>query len=392
MKTSFITPTCIDPKCWSMIGVTAKPNTDNPIGHFGTGMKYAIAIALRKRWKISITNYVNRVPTKYVFSCDQDEFRGQEIEVVKCNDSVLPFTTHYGAHWADWTVFRELYSNTIDEGGSMEIHTGDIELMNGSVFTVESDEFAEIAQNKEEYFLEDGKYNIFLESQGIEVLNEKKYSGKIFFKGIYVGSIKEARYGYAFNKKVSLTEDRTFASQWSVEYDIGVAICSCEPSENLKEYLLSGGSDNRTLENNMPVPSYISWNSDFVHFVAELNKQHPHSLLKCISFNIPSSEKEYEEVMVDGINKKMLDSSLALLKKCGFDTSAKIKMVEVKDGPLIAFVQKGVIHLTAKAFKNEDYLTSTLIEEIAHTLGYSDESREYEQYLCDTMVRLMRAI
>lgn len=391
MKTSFITPTCIDPKSWSMIGVTAKPNTDNPIGHFGTGLKYAIAIALRKRWKISITNYVNRVPTKYVFSCDKDDFRGQEIEVVKCNDTVLPFTTHYGSHWADWTVFRELYSNTIDEGGSMEIHTGDIELMNGSVFTVESDEFAEIAENKEEYFLEDGKYNIFLEGQGIEVLDEKKYAGKIFFKGIYIGSIKEAKYGYAFNKKVSLTEDRTFSAQWNIEYDIGISISSCEPSENLKEYLLSGG-ENKTMEDQMAVPRYTSWNTEFLYFVKELHKQYPHSLLNCFSSNIPANEKEYVESEIEGLNKKMLDSALSLLKKCGFDTTPEIKMVEIKDSSLIAFVQKGIIHLTSKAFKNEDYLISTLIEEIAHTMGYSDESRQYEQYLCDIMVRLMRAI
>lgn len=374
-----------------MIGVTAKPNTDNPIGHFGTGLKYAIAIALRKRWKISVTNYVNRVPTEYVFTCETDDFRGQEIEVVKCNDTVLPFTTHYGAHWKDWTVFRELYSNTLDENGAMEIHNGEVSIADGSVFTIESDEFAEIAYNKEDYFLEDGKYDVFLEGQGVEVLANPKYAGKIFFKGIYIGEIPEAKYGYAFSKKVALTEDRTIANQWSVEYDIGMCICSCEPSENLKEYLLSGGK-RKIMEENMSVPSYGSWKMEFLHFVTNLHKEYPHSLLSCFSSAIPSSKKEYIETELGVVENNMLEDALKLLKKCGFDTNHEIKIVEIKDSSLIAFVEKGIIHLTSKAFKNNDYLVSTLIEEISHVNGYVDETREYEQYLCDTMVRLMRAI
>ena len=31
----------------------------------------------------------------------------------------LGFTTHLGAHWAMWQVFREIYSNCLDEGGTM---------------------------------------------------------------------------------------------------------------------------------------------------------------------------------------------------------------------------------------------------------------------------------
>jgi len=39
-----------------------------------------------------------------------------------------------------------------------------------------------------------------------------------------------------------------------------------------------------------------------------------------------------------------------------------------------------------------DYLVSTLIEELAHCLGYLDETRSYETYLCDSIARLVSII
>ena len=44
----------LDLRSLSTFGLNAKPNTTNPIGYFGTGMKYAIAVLLRKHVSIEM--------------------------------------------------------------------------------------------------------------------------------------------------------------------------------------------------------------------------------------------------------------------------------------------------------------------------------------------------
>ena len=51
----FTNPGIIDPRSISTFGVNAKAST-NPIGHFGTGLKYAIATILRNDGSITIND------------------------------------------------------------------------------------------------------------------------------------------------------------------------------------------------------------------------------------------------------------------------------------------------------------------------------------------------
>jgi hypothetical protein len=387
MKTFFVTDTQIDPKSWSMIGVSAKPNSINPIGRFGTGLKYAIAISLRLGWEIKITNYVDGVPDEHVFSHTKDTFRGSDINVVYDNDKALPFTMHYGAHWEPWTVLRELYSNTIDEDGEMHFDAQDIQ--NGSVIEINSANFYDLAKSYRDYFLtNDDHLNDVVHDYGKLQVLKGKYAGKVFFKNVYVGELKKARYGYNIHEKVDLTEDRTIKDTWSLGWDIVKIISSSEHPESMNEWIISKGYE----EESFAIPSYICWSKSFQEAVSNARISHPATLMSYLKSAIPPEKAIYATVELESIQLVMIEKALVKIKNAGFNVDYPISFIKTEDKKLIAFVEDSKIHLSLQAFKNMDYLVSTLIEELAHCEGYLDETRSYETYLCDNIARLVSII
>jgi hypothetical protein len=174
-KIQFVSPVIINPLSWSLVGVSAKPNSLNPICKYGTGLKYAIAICVRKGWPIKVVTKNNHTLKEYVFSSAKEDFRGNEHDIVTCNGEKLPFTTHYGSHWENWTVIRELYSNAIDEDGYMRISENE-DISNGStLFSIESEELGMIANEIHKYILNEKSHDkIVYENDKIQIPNYKQ--------------------------------------------------------------------------------------------------------------------------------------------------------------------------------------------------------------------------
>ena len=114
----FGNPGNINPKMWSVFGVSAKLD-QNSIGEFGSGLKYAIAVLLREGRKITIKSDGET----YKFDTKKITERNNEFEQVLCNGQEMPYTTHLGKGWELWQAYRELYSNCLDEGGEIGIRS-----------------------------------------------------------------------------------------------------------------------------------------------------------------------------------------------------------------------------------------------------------------------------
>jgi hypothetical protein len=110
----FQNPGLVDMTAVKTFGVNAK-DTENPIGYFGTGLKYAIAIILRTGGRFMIFRGLER----FEFTVRETEIRGKKFNIVHCNDEALSFTTEIGKNWKPWMALRELYCNTVDEKGSV---------------------------------------------------------------------------------------------------------------------------------------------------------------------------------------------------------------------------------------------------------------------------------
>lgn len=219
----FKTPGLIDTRSFTIFGVNAKPNTDDPIGFFGTGLKYAIAVLLREKHTVVIWIGNDR----YEFESGEETFRDKQFTCIYMKKSYgllkrftkerLPFTTELGKHWELWQAFRELESNTRDEKGFTEPVYQDPLKWEGyqvdrTVILVGGQKFIDVYNERDKIFLD--KENIdrrFVdERNGVEVYNRP--SKHVYYRGMRVYDLqkdKVSKYTYNFTRHMDLTEDRT---------------------------------------------------------------------------------------------------------------------------------------------------------------------------------------
>jgi hypothetical protein len=218
-----------------VMGVSVK-QCDSPIGYFGTGLKFAIATLLRTGHEVTL--YTGG--KQYIFHVRSEAIRDQEVRRVYMNDEALPFTTQLGRNWQVWQAYRELHSNTLDEGGTVS----NKRTKNDTVFVVTGEEFQQCYRDRD---------NIFISGEPIEVINGKieVYRGAsryIFYRGVRAASLPEkCAFTYNILDEMELTEDRTLKSMWSVEYILETNL----PQTKNEEVALTLVSGNKTWDQNL---------------------------------------------------------------------------------------------------------------------------------------------
>lgn len=207
------TPGLLPIEATTGFGVHAKPNSNNPIGHFGTGLKYAIAVLLREGCKIQL--FIGT--TEYVFYTKVEDFRGTPIEYVRMKQrngllsrwtyTKLPFTLALGKNWELWQAYRELHSNTLDEGGYTFLGETYSPEEDTTLFVIDSPKYVDIFHDRDRIFLPDGLKER-TSNESIQVLDRP--SKHIYYRGLRIMDLKkEAQFTYNFLSHTDLTEDRT---------------------------------------------------------------------------------------------------------------------------------------------------------------------------------------
>jgi hypothetical protein len=224
---AFRTPGLIPLESFTTFGVNVKPMTTSPFGYFGTGLKYAIAVALRFGCRIVLW----RGQTRYEFFVSKQDFRGKDFNFVRMKRQTqrllelrrafyekLPFTTELGRNWELWQAFRELETNTRDEGGStylLERAPVSHEFYpNETLILVEGDRFVDEFLDMGKHFLEGGK--TLREDEDIQIIDRP--SKHIYYRGVRIMDLKdEAEFTYNILRHVDLTEDRTAKYPFLIE-------------------------------------------------------------------------------------------------------------------------------------------------------------------------------
>jgi hypothetical protein len=226
---SFQSRGLIDPRCITTIGVSVK-ETENPIGFFGTGLKYAIAIILRAKGEITIWRGLE--PMR--FTTHAIEVRGKSVDLVCMNGHELGFTVELGKHWEMWQAFREIYCNTLDEGG--ECNFGMAAPTEGTTTVcVSLRAFAECFSNIEDYILKTEAIY-----PGPVVAFHPGPSAAVFYRTIRVhGALTDKPCFFAPNvlERIDLTEDRTAKDQWELYRRIAKAILQSKDRRFLERWL-----------------------------------------------------------------------------------------------------------------------------------------------------------
>jgi hypothetical protein len=192
----------IDPLAITTMGVNVKDG-DHPIGQFGTGIKFAIAVVLRNGGEFTIW----RGGEALRFAAAEQEIRGKKFGIVTMNGDRLGFATNLGPHWETWMAFREVYCNCTDESGYAQAWDGDIfdPGDDETVVAVTGADFDKHYQNRGAFVL---TTQPLLSLPGVDVHPGK--TDAIFYRGIRAGKLdKPAAYTYNFTGYQILTEDRT---------------------------------------------------------------------------------------------------------------------------------------------------------------------------------------
>ena len=186
-----------------MIGASVKTTSD-PIGLYGSGVKYAMAQAIRDNVPIKIADK-GKV---YTLTSKVKAFRGEDFDMVCLKSSTgklheTGITSDFGKEdWQDrWYIFREFYSNMLDENGSMDVvdtvQTSD----SGVDVFLPYNRFQACADAVDDHFT-DRDWKI------------RPGTGRCFKRGVYVGSLDAEN---AYKEKVHKLADVEFDIQADID-------------------------------------------------------------------------------------------------------------------------------------------------------------------------------
>lgn len=385
----FTNPGEIDPRSISTFGVSVKEGS-NPIGFFGTGLKYAIAVLLRTGHKVTIYSGLNVIR----FAIQNSTVRGQEFDFVtmQTNDgpaAEIGFTTELGKCWELWMAYREIACNCKDEGGDDSFEFAAPGPGAGTTkIIVEGEGFESVYGTRHEFILEDSPAFVV---GSIEVRNRP---GKDFYyRGVRVMRHHAAGiYTYNDTRKIDLTEDRTVKDQWQPRCRIASAILRSDNKAFLRSVL---AAKEDTLEGSL---DYHGWGvSPSEEFLEVCDSLVGDKLTKLNSTALKvwrESGKgvvKPKEISLTAVQSKSMEKALDFCGRIGFEIrgSYPIKVVESLGEGTLGLAIDETIFIAERVFQlgGTKQLAATLIEEYLHLRhGWADLTRELQSFLFEKLV------
>ncbi len=385
----------IDVRSISTFGCSVKEG-ENPIGFFGTGLKYALAVLMRLGIKVVIQSGLNQ----YEVCVSAGNIRGRDFGFVGLrgeNGGVtgLGFTTELGKTWQLWMAYRELFCNAKDElGRAMTADSIPSPSTDKTRLIVVGKDFAKIHADSSEFLLESIPT---CKIGGIEI--HPKPSETFFYRGIKVMSFqKPALYTYNQTESMDLTEDRTAKSPYEVCYKIARDVMAYASGDVLERILTAPESN---IEFHF---DYHGWtgttpSADFLNAVGKLQRD---SLMKIN----PTAVRVWREktggfidprrVKITTVQSAMLQKAIGFCEDSGFKVRDEypIIIVETLGGngilALADLVGKQIL-LTEQVFQTGGTkgVARAIIEEYLHLkFGLDDCTRPMQNWLFDKVVSL----
>ena len=378
---TFKNPGELDIRFVQMFGVSAK-ETDNPIGFFGTGLKYAIAIMLRTGGEITLWSGLK----KYVFTVKQQTLRDTAFGVVHMNRKPMPFTTELGKTWAVWQAYRELYCNTIDEAG--DVHSGSQLPQAGftAVVVTHDEPF-----NRDTFMLPEMHTGPCATIDGVVVYDVP--SQYLFYRKVRVYDFGE-KLPVTFNitEPVLLTEDRTLKVLPSVLGTIRNCMIQLTDASLIRKLV--------TCPEGGPITTigfdtfYRTPSQTWLNTVKDLL---PSSTL------LPAARACYHryvktplvEAVLHTTDVLRMTQALAFCEKAGYPVAKyPIKVAGNLGENVWGKADDGQIFINTSVFrKGSKILVGTLIEEYMHLeTGYYYLTRDFQNHIVDELVTMAERV
>ena len=378
----------IDPRSISTFGVNSKEAGNNPVGLFGTGLKYAISILLRSGCGIMIHSGMKT----HTFAVRKTKIRKDEFNIITMNRRALGFTTELGKTWEMWQALREIYCNCLDERGSYYCSSDEPTPKKGvTQVIVWGQPFMDAWDARDSVFLSTRP----LEGCGAEGARAHIHPGPshfAYYRGIRAFSLpKPARFTYNILRKCDLTEDRTLKYTWDVNQNVAAAIMACENEQVIRTAVTSPEGEfehDLSFNGNDPSETYIS---TLGVLMRDNRYQVRPSAREGIRPYLTSMGKDMVVQDLDELDSKRLRTAQNFLMQMGFDISKYALKVSphLGDGTL-GCADRGTreIWLSDRVFNmGTKQLVTTLLEEFLHLdRSLHDFTREMQDFLFDHWV------
>lgn len=377
MTVYFANAGLIDMDVIRVMGVSVKTK-DNPIGYFGTGLKFAIATLLRTGHTVTL----RRGSDVHEFSAREAAIRGSFIKRVFMDEEALPFTVELGKNWEVWQAYRELHSNTLDEGGVIS----DKPQRADTVFAVDGPAIHREFLNRDAIFVSTKPLdaNAFLEVHPGE-------TSTVFYRGVRAGRMpKGLRYTYNILQGCTLTEDRTFESQFDVEWKLCTMIPKFTHKGVLTDLLCGGDAFDQQLDfSRSGSPS-----REFLEVAAQhyTNTSANASARWMVERDMQERGSFPPARLSDADQAKFL-AAFEHLRNMGCTLSPEDVEIVESLGPSTMGLYHKAKHQIYLAKSTLDWgletVVATLFEGWLHRdYGYADKSRELQNYLFQRLVAL----
>lgn len=380
----FVNDGLIDPLAIATFGVNAKVS-DNPIGFFGTGLKYAIAVLLRHGHEITIWRGTERID----FDVAEHESRGKTFGIIRMNGQPMGFTTDLGKQWEMWQALRELWCNCADEGG---------EAFDGKVYSpaegktgivVRGAEFAKTFKGRSEFILSSKPLHVL---DGVELHPGRSHT--VFYRGIAVGRLptnKSPLYVYNITRRIDLTEDRTLRYQFQLDGAIAEAY---QRTDNIALIEAAIRAPEGTLERQIDYSYHgVKPSEAFVETVNRISRTHSRDMNKTAALHAAAYTPlpAIKDYALNPMEREQFAEAKTLLLAMGYDIEAyPIRFVEKLGTGIFGTASGGKIEISRDAFiAGTKQLAVTLLEEFIHLKhGVKDETRAMQEVILHELVML----
>lgn len=377
MTVTFTTPGTIELAALTTFGISVK-ETENPIGFFGTGFKYAVAVILRCGGEVSVISNNKH----HKFSLKTITVRNVAFKIVCLDDQHLAFTTELGKNWEPWMALRELYSNTLDEKGTH--HFGQpTENTNCTHIVVSHCQAFDFAYaHRSQYFLETTP----IDRIGYIDLHEGP-SNFLYYRGIRVAELEyPSLYTYNLVTPQELTEDRSLRYHYMAQNAVAISLVT---SKNKNFIATAVTAPKQNYEYSLNPCSFYLPSPEFLKVLEDLRNGPQRDLIhpKWQTLYLASQPKtELISQPPTAEQETMLEVAFQVAKALGISTHP-VEISANLGTNILGLYRNNTIYIAETTFiKGQRTLTGTYLEELLHAnYKFEDESRNLQNYLIDQL-------
>ena len=400
---------------FKLLGASSKRGDTSKIGFYGTGLKYAIVLMLREGIPFTVYSGLSEIK----ISKRATSFLDQKIDVMTVNNEKTSITLDAGIDWEPWFAVREIYSNTIDEGGSTKVGATPEAMAGKTRIYVDysHEKLKDIFDNWNDYFTTS---RTVLEKMAHGNILPKLPSNPyytVFRKGIRAYSNKShSLYDYDLDL-LEINESRVAKYSWQTE-------------ERASKLLAKAGLDTikafMHLGSHTTTREYVEWQSSFWEYtgamfskdwltaidgrklvpydnagrydLSEATLVLPDKLLKrlkeCFGRAVHVvGEDDEPYTIAEDVDMGKINASMDLLQSAGLTFNRSlVHVADFSDNSILGTVDKGKVILSTRLLGDmSNQLDETLLEEVTHMkTGHGDCTRSMQDYLFRTIVYMIK--